>query len=186
MEDATKHVGLVNWVLYRDFRWLANTNIKEDMIQQGMIGLVKACAAYDETKGMKFSPYAVWYIKMYMRQGLRLYGKDTQVVLTKDNEVLLTQEEWALIDDKAELGPKKQLCFLLSLMSNDIPAKDLQLLKDFYGINTPKKFFKDLSPDYGLSHKKVKTKIKYLCGRIKYLSKHKYPECFDGKMYRMK
>ena len=48
----------------------------EDLIQEGRIGLWRACLAYDEKKGLKFSPVAVSYIRNALRHGYeKLYGR---------------------------------------------------------------------------------------------------------------
>ena len=48
----------------------------EDLTQEGRIGLWRACLAYDEKKGLKFSPVAVSYIRNALRHGYeKLYGR---------------------------------------------------------------------------------------------------------------
>lgn len=48
----------------------------EDLTQEGRIGLWRACLAYDEKKGLKFSPVAVSYIRNALRRGYeKLYGR---------------------------------------------------------------------------------------------------------------
>lgn len=48
----------------------------EDLMQEGRIGLWRACLAYDEKKGLKFSPVAVSYIQNALRHGYeKLYGR---------------------------------------------------------------------------------------------------------------
>jgi len=40
----------------------------EDLIQESMLGLIKAVDRFDWTKGFKFSTYACWWIKQSVRQ----------------------------------------------------------------------------------------------------------------------
>lgn len=42
----------------------------EDLVNEGIIGLIKASQKYDDTRGAKFLSYAVWYIKAYMLQSV--------------------------------------------------------------------------------------------------------------------
>lgn len=48
----------------------------EDLMQEGRIGLWRACLVYDENKGFKFSSVAVSYIRNALRHGYeKLYGR---------------------------------------------------------------------------------------------------------------
>jgi len=45
----------------------------DDLVQEGLIGLLTAIDKYDYTRGYKFSTYSVWYI----RQRIQRYMKNT-------------------------------------------------------------------------------------------------------------
>ena len=45
---------------------------EEDLIQEGMIGLLKAVKQFDESRGTEFSTYAFTVIRNEMRQYIRL------------------------------------------------------------------------------------------------------------------
>ena len=63
---------LVRWTIKK---YYPNFIDDEDLTQEGRIGLWRACLAYDEKKGLKFSPVAVSYIRNALRHGYeKLYG----------------------------------------------------------------------------------------------------------------
>ena len=64
---------LVRWTIKR---YCPDFIDDEDLTQEGRIGLWRACLAYDEKKGLKFSPVAVSYIRNALRHGYeKLYGR---------------------------------------------------------------------------------------------------------------
>jgi len=70
MGDFDENVGLVYYVFnkfYQRYR-----NIEDDLVQEGLMGLWKACQTFDSLRGTEFSTYAVVVIKnamgMYVRK----------------------------------------------------------------------------------------------------------------------
>ena len=53
------NIGLVYFIIRKYYPTLASN---EDVIQEGMVGLVKAANTFDESKGVKFSTYATMCI----------------------------------------------------------------------------------------------------------------------------
>jgi RNA polymerase sigma factor (sigma-70 family) len=74
MVDITAHMGLV-WNVARRSKWqtaIAITSMtEEDLVSAGYLGLIKAGEKFDETKGTKFSTYAVYWIENYIRREIQ-------------------------------------------------------------------------------------------------------------------
>lgn len=70
MVDFDENVGLVYFVFNKFYQM--HRNIEDDLIQEGLIGLWKACQTFDSLRGTEFSTYAVVVIKnamgMYVRK----------------------------------------------------------------------------------------------------------------------
>ena len=51
-----------------------------DLISEGNIGLIKAAQKFDETKGVKFISYAVWWVKNSIQECIERYNGNTEEV----------------------------------------------------------------------------------------------------------
>lgn len=72
-ELYSRNEPLVRWTIKKYYPDFIDD---EDLTQEGRIGLWRACLAYDEKKGLKFSPVAVSYIRNALRHGYeKLYGR---------------------------------------------------------------------------------------------------------------
>jgi len=56
-----------------------------DLINEGNLGLLKACEKFDETKGFKFISYAVWWIRQSIMQAIIEHSKIIKVPTNKKN-----------------------------------------------------------------------------------------------------
>lgn len=80
-EEIEKLVGdnlkLVGFILIKHFNDFVKNNpyLKDDIYQEGCLGLVKAAIEFDETKGYRFSTYATWWIKGQMTMFVTRYFK---------------------------------------------------------------------------------------------------------------
>lgn len=72
-ELYSQNEPLVRWAMKK---YYCDFIDDEDLMQEGRIGLWRACLVYDEKKGFKFSSVAVSYIRNALRHGYeKLYGR---------------------------------------------------------------------------------------------------------------
>lgn len=103
-----------------------------DLISEGNIGLIKAAEKFDETRGVKFISYAVWFVKQQIMEAItensrmiRLpHGQIDTIVRIKELQNQIEREECraATVEEIAEALdlPETRVQDLLSAMSRGI------------------------------------------------------------------
>lgn len=76
MIDFDSNVMLVYSVFNKNYK--AYRHLEDDLVQEGLLGLWKACNTFDPEKGAEFSTYAVKCIKNEMGMFLRKIGKSQE------------------------------------------------------------------------------------------------------------
>ena len=69
---ATEHLNLVSFVIRRHFRRQVAAGLRDDLHSAGVFGLLRAAEHFDETRGVRFSTYAVTAILRFMVREVRL------------------------------------------------------------------------------------------------------------------
>ena len=70
----------------RSFRTPAHVD-RNDVIQDGIIGLERAVDGFDWRKGYKFSTYATWWIRQSMQRGLENTGATIRIPAHRNSEL---------------------------------------------------------------------------------------------------
>jgi RNA polymerase primary sigma factor len=74
----------------------------EDLVSEGNIGLIKAAEKWDETRGIKFISYAVWWIRQSILQSLADNSRTIRLPLNQVNSLSKINSAFAQLEQ--ELG----------------------------------------------------------------------------------
>ena len=123
---------------------------REELIQEGYIGLMYACRKYDETRGLKFSTYSSYWIKRYFMNYLMKKQKENNISLPLKLEVIPYKDYNRAID--------------LDMLNNN--EKEI-IKKRFF----EKKKIIELAKENGVCRNTMTNKIKKIIEKLKISNK---------------
>ncbi|MCQ2311171.1 MAG: sigma-70 family RNA polymerase sigma factor [Paludibacteraceae bacterium] len=149
-------------------------NQREDLLQEGYIGLMEAAKRYDPSIGVKFASYASWWVRKYIREWmlnnsqivrLSVKTKDYYKPLTEDIETPLYEEEGDVIryadiltdgtTAETDLIRQEEHQWLREAIEK-LPAREQRLIREIYGIDCEAVPMKEIAQQVGLSYDRVK------------------------------
>lgn len=186
-ELVTENIGLVNHVLGKLSAYLPPNLDYEDLVQQGLVGLVEAANSFDVTKEIKFSTYAYIRVRGAIIDVLRAQGwgsrswssSKTNVVESTFSELEKelgrepTMEELALalginLDELQHIISTKALPYCVSLDSMGAdPKKDQSSAQAMMELEEEKEFLIDAINNLSEQERLVLTLYYYEDFRLK-------------------
>jgi len=168
---ALKNQALVTYAINKYYSSKLQHKIsKEDLLQEGCIGLMAAIDGFDPGRGFRFSTYSMWWI----RQAVNNYLINIEPVIhvpphikTAQNKLLrkLKEENMELQELILDITKKESLELTNNMLNNISLAANSKMLKsledEIYMQDGSKSYFKDLIEDQcGLQDKKLdRTKV---------------------------
>ena len=149
----------------------------EDLVSEGNIGLMKAAAKFDASRGVRFVNYAVVYVRQAIEKAIDQQGGLYQVPKDIKQEVARQQSQPLSVD--APLGHRTNLSLLSVLVNKDAPLADervhseaieeaidfalgtldereRRVINAFYGINQEHETMAEIAEDMELKRERVR------------------------------
>lgn len=92
-----------------------------DLINEGNVGLVKAAACFDETKGFKFISYAVWWIRQSILQAIAENARLIRLPLNKISMINKVNKYYTELEQKYQREPTaEEIAEEMNVSSDDV------------------------------------------------------------------
>lgn len=132
-----------------------NREFNEDLFQEGVVGILKAVEAFDDSYGVGFLTYAKWWIDAYILDFLkkeRKYGEST----VSNQDYLEAQEDTSFLVEEMETKVLyNQLLTKLEKSINKLPQRSKEIIKERYSGNGGVSL-QDLGNLYNISRERVR------------------------------
>jgi RNA polymerase primary sigma factor len=76
-----------------------------DLINEGNLGLIKAAARFDETRGFKFISYAVWWIRQSILQAIAEQSRIVRLPLNQVGSLIRISKAFSKLEQQFEREP---------------------------------------------------------------------------------
>ena len=137
----------------------------EDLVSEGNLGLMKAAAKFDASKGVRFVNFAVVYIRQSIEKAIDQQGGLYQVPKDVKQEVARQQAQAVSVD--APLGHRTNMSLLSVLVNKDAPladervlgtldARERRVINAFYGINQEHETMAEIAEDMDVKRERVR------------------------------
>ncbi|MBN2008505.1 sigma-70 family RNA polymerase sigma factor [candidate division KSB1 bacterium] len=108
-----------------------------DLINEGNLGLIKAAARFDETKGFKFISYAVWWIRQSILQALAEQSRVVRLPLNRVGMLNKIGKAFAMLEQEFEREPSSQEIAHCLKMSDVEVADTLRISSKLLSLDAP-------------------------------------------------
>jgi RNA polymerase primary sigma factor len=108
-----------------------------DLINEGNLGLIRAAHKFDETKGIKFISYAVWWIRQAILSALARQGRTVRVPLNRTADLSRIIKASEILRQKLNREPSPEELSQLTGLSVDVVQSLAALITSDVRLDAP-------------------------------------------------
>lgn len=153
---AAENINLVYYVYNHTFK--SPRPDEDELIGEGMIGLVKAAKAYDPQTGNKFSTLAYRTIRREMLKVLQVQNYPKRRGVTVSLQKPLTEKGWTLEDalpEENDAMEQVEAKVLVRKMLESLPERHRNVLMWYYGIDCEPMTMERIGERLGVSQQRA-------------------------------
>ncbi len=152
-----KHMGLA----YFYARKFCATNMEyEDLVQEGMLGLMDATDRFDPGRGVKFSTYAMWHIRKTIMEAIRSKNDTVRTPRRRPSKSCVSLgDAVGIIDDAAtpcEILAEEEERQAVHRGIRDLPSREGIVIRLRHGIDTERMTLKQVGHVLGVCPERVR------------------------------
>jgi len=108
-----------------------------ELISEGNIGLLEAVRRFDETRGVKFITYAVWWIRQAILRALGVNGRAARPPISQLNDLMKVRKESDLLAQTLGRRPTREEIVATAQMSDQRVQNALEASQQALSLDAP-------------------------------------------------
>jgi len=147
----TKILNRMGYMVNKRIASYKETDIYEDLIQEGRMGIIMAMEKFDNSRGINFFQYSGWHIKNNIRTFLRRERKKRCEIPT-ENVFNYIDEDAAPADEYETREAKK----VLQLAIDKLPEMDRRVVEMRFGLGgTDGQTYQEIGNTFSLTRQRI-------------------------------
>ena len=160
---------IIHEKIFKELSFLAYNNARpykkfsnyEDLVQEGLIGLLKAIRRYDYTRYPNFFLYAAQWIRHSVKRSASRFD----IVYNPDRKRVVYAEVTTDANGKEEEDPTtpedaffaKEIQIRVREVLNDFSARDREIVKRIFGLDEQApQTLREIGPDFDLTYERIR------------------------------
>ena len=154
-------------------------DLYNDCLQNGVLGLHRAAELFDESRGKKFSTYAMWWISKLAKEAANAWAEDRRHASLdaptgeEDDATVgdFVMDEGA--EDPSEATDRLLRVEVLRELLDELPARDRAMVEMHYGFHGRPAPFSEIGAAHNVSPQRAERIIKRAIARLRELARER-------------